>query len=94
MPAPIEKKQDLEPNYCPSNYVPNYKEDAPALTKDLVSEPTAREEEDSITDKETNTNVDKSEGDNPADRQNKEDSGEDASADTEEDEYSELDYFY
>ena len=79
--ALIEKKQDLDPYYCPSNYLPNYKEDAQALIRDLVPESTPEEKEE-----------DKSTEDKPARGQNKEDLGEDAS--TEEDDYSDLDYFY
>ena len=41
MPAPIEKKHDLDPNYYPSNSVPNYEEDIPTPVNNLIPKATA-----------------------------------------------------
>ena len=45
MPAPIVKKQDLDPNYYPPNYVPRYGEDVLTLVKNLVA-PSTKTKED------------------------------------------------
>ena len=58
IPAPVEKKQDLDQNYYPLNYVSNYGKDAPTLVDNLVAPPVRTNKENKGGD----TKEDKREG--------------------------------
>ena len=75
MTAPTVKKQDLDPNCYPLNYVPNYGEDAPALMNNLIPKAAPLTKGDTKEDKGEDAKEDKGE-DKDDGTQMEEDSGE------------------
>ena len=45
MPAPVTRKQDLDPNYYPQSHVPKYGEDTPTHMDNIVALPAKTKEE-------------------------------------------------